>query len=148
MDIADILSRGRILVDATAADKPSLLQQMARRAAAEIKLPADVILSALLKREELGSTGMGERMAIPHARLPGLDAPFGMLARLKHAIEFDAVDGAPVDLVFLLLLPASTRGDQLEALAAVSRALRDSERLDRIRRAPDANSVFQAISSP
>lgn len=148
MDIADILSRERILVDATPADKASLLKQMARRAAAGTKLPPDATLSALLKREELGSTGMGEGIAIPHARLDGLAAPFGMLARLKHPIDFDAVDGAPVDLVFLLLLPTSARGDQLEALAAVSRALRDAERVGRIRRAPDAASVFQAISAP
>ena len=90
-------------------DKAGVLQELARRAGAALKIPAETISAALLKREQLGSTGMGDGIAIPHARVPGVKSPFGMLARLKQPVDFHAVDGQPVDLVFLLLAPASSQ---------------------------------------
>jgi PTS system nitrogen regulatory IIA component len=110
-------------------------------------LDAKLISTELLKRENLGSTGTGGGVAVPHARLPDLKQPFGTLVRLKHAIDFDAIDGNPVDIVFLLLLPAEPPGDALNALASVARRLRDPESLRRLRGAADDAELYRAIQS-
>jgi PTS system nitrogen regulatory IIA component len=89
-----------------------LLKELADRAASSLSLPADRILSELLKRETLGSTGTGGGIAIPHARIPGLDKPFGILVRLRQPIDFNAIDSQPVDLLFLLLLPVTSDKEQ------------------------------------
>src|SRR5262245_57289076 len=117
MKIKDFLSAADVAVDVRAADKASLLKDLATRAAAALNLSVDMVVSEIAKRDELGSTGIGRGVAIPHARLREIKKPLGLLARLKSPIEFDAVDGQPVDLVFLLLLPASSPLDQLNALA-------------------------------
>jgi PTS system nitrogen regulatory IIA component len=138
MDIKDLLSPNDALVDVRAADKGRLLQELAERAAAALKLPADRIATELRKREELGSTGTGGGVAIPHARMAEVKRPFGTALRLRQPIDFDAIDGKPVDLVFLLLLPAAAAGEQLSALASVARKLRDPVSLRRLRQAADA----------
>ena len=83
-----------------------MLQELSAKAAGSLGVPVDQVAPDLLKREDLGSTGIGGGVAIPHARLPDLQRPFGLFARLKQPIEFDAIDGQPVDIVFVLLLPA------------------------------------------
>jgi nitrogen PTS system EIIA component len=113
MDIKEFLSPTDILVDVRASDKTRLLQELARRAAAALNLPAERISMEILKREELGSTGTGGGVAIPHARIHGLNRSFGILARLNRPIDFDAIDRRPVDLVFLLLLPDNPVSEQL-----------------------------------
>jgi len=143
--INDFLSPEHILLDIRAANKLGVLQELARRAAEALGLSADSISKELNKREELGSTGTGGGTAIPHARLPQVKTPFGMFARLAQPVEFDAIDGEPVDLVFLLLLPASPTGEQLNALAAVARKLRDKRCLDRVRRARSAMEIDRAV---
>src|SRR5215468_9393986 len=114
MEINEFLLPTDTLIKAHGADKTRLLQELATRAAAALNLEAKLISTELLKRENLGSTGTGGGVAIPHARIPDLKKPFGTLVRLKHAIDFDAIDGKPVDIVFLLLLPAQS-GDPLNA---------------------------------
>jgi PTS system nitrogen regulatory IIA component len=109
-------------------------------------LNAEEVSSAIMKREELGSTGVGSGVALPHARLAGLEAPFGLFVRLRHAIDFEAIDDQPVDLVFLLLLPSAPHEPQLNALACVARALRKLETLQRVRSAADREALFQAIT--
>ena len=104
MKISDFLSATDVTADVTASDKHELLAELAQQAGAALDLPPEPILAELLKREELGSTGMGGGVAIPHARFHQVKKPFGMLARLRKPIDFDAVDGNPVDTVFLLLL--------------------------------------------
>ena len=99
-------------------------------------------------RDELGSTGVGNGVALPHARLVGLKTPFSLFARLRRAIDFEAIDDQPVDLVFLLLLPESENGEQLNALACAARALRDPEVLKQIRGAADPDALFRAIVGP
>jgi nitrogen PTS system EIIA component len=99
----------------------------------------------LLQREQLGSTGTGGGIALPHARLVGVDKPFGMLVRLAKPIDFDAIDGKPVDIAFLLLLPAGAQGEQLNALASVARKLRDAEVLRTVRGARDGNALYEAL---
>jgi PTS system nitrogen regulatory IIA component len=110
MKIPDLLSPVDVMVDVRAANKQQLLQELAAKAADRLGLPVDRVTSYLLKREELGSTGIGQGVAIPHARLPDLQRPFGVLVKLKQAIEFDAIDGRAVDIIFVLLLPATAGG--------------------------------------
>jgi len=145
MDIKDFLLPTDALVKASASDKRRLLEELAARAASALNLAADRIAVELLKREDLGSTGTGGGVAIPHARIPDLKKPFGTLVRLKNAIDFDAIDGKPVDIVFLLLLPAQSQGDPLNALASVARRLRDPDSLQRLRRAVDAAQLYNAM---
>jgi len=145
MDIKDFLLPTDALIKASASDKRRLLEELAARAASALDLAADRISVELLRREDLGSTGPGGGVAIPHARIPDLKKPFGTLVRLKNAIDFDAIDGKPVDIVFLLLLPAQSQGDPLNALASVARRLRDPESVARLRRAVDAAGLYNAM---
>jgi nitrogen PTS system EIIA component len=147
MKISDFLAPGAVMTDVAPADKQQLLTELARKAAARIDVPADNLLSELVKREELGSTGMGGGVAIPHARFYQVDKPFGMLARLRRPIDFDAVDGEPVDLVFLLLLPATPAGGQLSALAQIARKLRDPAIGAALRSARDGATIYQILAA-
>jgi len=144
MEIRDFLLPIDALIKVRVPDKTRLLQELAARAASALNLDANRISAELLKREDLGSTGTGGGVAIPHARIPDLKKPFGTLVRLKHAIDFDAIDGKPVDIVFLLLLPQS-QGDPLNALASVARRLRDPESVQRLRSAVDDAELYRAI---
>jgi nitrogen PTS system EIIA component len=145
MDIKDFLSPSHARLDVRAADKASLLKELADLAGKALNVAADRILTELFKREDLGSTGTGGGVAIPHARMPEVKVPFGLLVRLDRAINFDAIDGQPVDIVFLLLFPAAPTGHQLAALASVARKLRDQNSLRLLRRASDANKLFDAM---
>ena len=144
MEIKEFLLPTDTLIKAHRADKTRLLQELAARAASALNLDAKLISVELLKRENLGSTGTGGGVAIPHARIPDLKKPFGTLVRLKHAIDFDAIDGKPVDIVFLLLLPAQS-GDPLNALASVARRLRDPQSVHRLRNAADDAELYRAM---
>jgi PTS system nitrogen regulatory IIA component len=145
MKISDFLSPADVALDVRESDKTRLLQQLSSQAAAKVGLSANEVCTQITKREELGSTGVGNGVALPHARLRGLSTPFGLFARLRHGIDFEAIDNQPVDIIFLLLLPDGAGASQLNALASVSRALRDTETLQRIRSAADRDSLFQAI---
>ena len=145
MKFSDLLSPTDVLIDVRASNKRQLLQEFAAEAAISLNLSVDQLAPQLLKREELGSTGVGGGLAIPHARLPDLRRPHGMLAKLKQPIEFDAIDGRAVDIVFVLLLPANAENGQLGALALVARALRASETLGRLRSARDASELYWAM---
>lgn len=145
MDIKDFLSPDRALIDVRASDKAGLLQDLSSRAALALNLAVDRIAAELLKREELGTTGTGGGIALPHARMPEVTRPFGMLVRLKRPIDFDAIDSKPVDIVLLLLLPAAPEGDQFQALASVARKLRNPSSLQRLRSAADASELYRAM---
>ncbi|HEY7550413.1 MAG TPA: PTS sugar transporter subunit IIA [Hyphomicrobiaceae bacterium] len=146
MKIRDFLSAADVAVDVRAADKASLLKALAGRAAAAVNLPAETVAAEIEKRDDLGSTGIGRGVAIPHARLREVRKPFALLARLKNPIEFDAVDGEPVDLVFLLILPAASQLDQLNCLAAAARTLRDAEAVRRMRDATSTTELYRAVT--
>jgi PTS system nitrogen regulatory IIA component len=148
MDIKEFLTPGNVLTDLAASGKVGLLQGLAQRASDELKLPAELITSALLKREELGSTGTGGGIAIPHARIPGLNKPFGVLVRLKQPINVDAIDEQPVDLMFLLLLPAEPAKEQLNALAHVARILRSAEVRAQASPCPRQRGLFRVMTAP
>lgn len=146
MNIKDFLSPGNVITDLRASDKTGVLQELARRAGAVLNVPSDAISAELLKRERLGSTGVGDGIAIPHARVAGLQNPFGMLARLKQPVDFEAVDGQPVDLVFLLLAPVSPQAGQLNVLACVARRLRDQHTLEELRGAKDNDTLYRRMT--
>jgi PTS system nitrogen regulatory IIA component len=146
MEISDFLAPSGVLVGIRGSNKTQLLEDLCRRAASTLKVDADKILTNILKREELGSTGLGGGVAIPHARIADVKKPFGLLARLKSAIEFDAIDRQPVDLVFLLLLPMAPASEQLNALALVARRLRDAETTRNARRATDPPGLYAAMA--
>ena len=145
MKISDLLAPADVMIDVRVANKRALLEEFAARAAAGLGLPADRVAHYLLKREDLGSTGIGRGVAIPHARLPDLQRPCGLLAKLKAPVEFDAIDGQAVDVVFVLLLPAAAVQEALAALALVARTLRSPETLARLRAAKDAAGLYAAI---
>jgi PTS system nitrogen regulatory IIA component len=144
MNLDGVINTGDVLIGVGGANKRRVLEKLAAKAAADLSLDPDAILAALLKREELGSTGMGDGVALPHARLNNLKTVHAVFARLRQPVDFQSIDGAPVDLVCLLLLP--TQGStQLDALASVARRLREKDRLVRLRRARDPTSLRQAL---
>jgi PTS system nitrogen regulatory IIA component len=146
MKISDFLSPAEVRLDVRASNKDRLLQQLSAQAAVEVGLDADEVSREIAKREKLGSTGVGSGVALPHARVHGLTTPFGLLARLRHTIDFDAIDDQPVDIVFLLLLPEAADSSQLNALACAARTLRNLKTLQTVRTAPDSQALFRAIA--
>jgi PTS system nitrogen regulatory IIA component len=145
MKISDLLSPADVMIDVRASNKGLLMQELAGKAAASLGVSADQVASHLLKREGLGSTGIGQGIAIPHVRLPDLKRPYGLLARLKQGLEFDAIDGQAVDVVFVLLLPAAMDNEALAALALVARALRSPDTRARLRAAKNSAELYAAM---
>jgi nitrogen PTS system EIIA component len=146
MKITDFLSPGNALIDVAAVDKKKLLQTLARKAGTLVNVAPDHILAELQKREGLGSTGVGGGVALPHARFQQVGKPVGLLLRLRWPIDFDAVDGEPVDIVFLLLLPESGDNEPLGALASIARKLRNPEVTTALREARDGRDMYRALA--
>jgi PTS system nitrogen regulatory IIA component len=146
MDIQELLSLKGIFLDVAAADKAALLRELARRAQAATQVPADRILAELVKREDLGSTGVGNGLALPHVRLPEIVRPSAFFIRLQRPIDFDAVDSQAVDLVVLLLLPKDPKLAQT-ALACMAKAFRDPERLAHVRGAANGYAILDALAT-
>jgi nitrogen PTS system EIIA component len=147
MKIAEFLSPNNVMLDVTATDKQKLLSVLARKAGGIIGVRQERILGELEKREELGSTGVGGGVALPHARFDQVDKPVGVFVRLRKPIAFDAVDGQPVDIVFLLLLPQAPDGDTLGPLASIARKLRKPEIAAALRGARDSAEIYRALSA-
>ena len=145
MEIREFLSPNDVMVDVRASDKVTLLRDLSTRAALEVALDTAFVADEVVRREQLGSTGVGSGVAIPHARIPGLNRPFGILARLRKGLDFAAIDGKPVDIVFLLLLPGSPASAQLNSLAAVARQLRKPSVAQSIRMARDTMEARSAM---
>jgi PTS system nitrogen regulatory IIA component len=143
MKVTDLLAPEDVLFLPAAADKNQVIRQLAGRAADRSGLDAQALARDLLRREELGSTGMGSGIALPHARIPSVQRPVAILARLDRPIAFDSVDGQPVDVVFLLILPDHEAA--LQALATAARMLRDGQVLADVRHARSAADVLMAL---
>lgn len=141
MSFSDILASNGVVLDLKATSKKQVFQELARVAAEETGLTAREVFDAVLERERLGSTGVGSGVAIPHARLKGVDRIVGVFTRLEQPIDFDSIDDEPADLIFMLLAPDEAGADHLKALARVSRALRRPELRDRLRSAPTDEAV-------
>jgi len=146
MPLTDILTPQSVLASVKAASKKQLLQELSAFAAAQSGLLESDIYEALLQRERLGSTGIGHGIAIPHGKLPKLDRLIGIFARLEKPVDFDALDGQQVDLVFLLLAPEGAGADHLKALSRVARALRDPAIAQKLRKSHDASALFALLT--
>jgi nitrogen PTS system EIIA component len=146
MDITELLQPEQV-VNLQASGKLVLLDELARRAARVVKIEAPVILDAVMKRERLGSTGVGQGIAVPHARVAGLSRFFALFGRLDKPIDFDAIDARPVDLVVLLLIPENSGTEHLVALAAIARCLRDQETARRLRAATDPKQLYDVMTA-
>lgn len=147
--MSDVLfTADSVVVDLNVSSQKQLFQDMATRLieAHDLTMSCRDIVAAAMERERLGSTGVGNGVALPHARIDGLDHVIAGFARLTDAMDFDSVDGRPVDLVAFLLAPADAAGAHLRALARVSRQLRREENRSRLRSAPDALSAFTILS--
>ena len=148
MGIADFLTPDGVIAGLRPVDKAQLLRELARHAGPAAGVETQVVLDALLARENLGSTGVGHGIAVPHARIDGIGRLFGLFARLEKPIDFAAIDEQPVDLVFLLLIPSSAGSEHLAALAAVSRRLRDKDVLRQLRAHRDSRALFDILTGP
>ncbi len=146
MALADLLTPEAVVPHLRPPSKKAALHELAAHAARLTGLDERAIFETLLQRERLGSTGIGEGIAIPHGKLPGLSQMFGLMARLDKPIEFESLDGQPVDLLFLLLAPEGAGADHLKALASVARALRQPGAPERIRKARDADALYAVLT--
>jgi PTS system nitrogen regulatory IIA component len=145
MKIEEVLAPDAVEVGLESSDKQALLEALSRKAARFLQIPSEDILKALLNREELGSTGTGGGIALPHARMAEVTRPFALFTRLRKPIDFEAVDSQLVDLVCLVLLPAG-KNDTINALACVARSLRDPERLRLVRKASNKAGLYAALT--
>ena len=141
---ADII-RPRSIVRLAAANKAALFRALAKKAAEQLDLPEAAILDALNRREALGSTGVGGGLAMPHAPVEGLTEPFGLLARLEKPVAYEAIDGAPVDLVCLVLTPMNGGKGRIDALACIAKRLRPAEIRERIRNAAGGEDIYALL---
>lgn len=148
MEIIDLLAPEAVLHALKAAGKKQLLQELAHHAARLTQIPERRIFETLIERERLGSTGMGQGIAIPHGRIAGLSKIMGLFARLEAPVGYEAVDDQPVDLVFLLLAPESAGADHLKALARVSRLLRNQGACEKLRAATKPEVLYALLTEP
>lgn len=145
MMIGDMLDRAAISLRVTASDKRKALAVTAEIAARSFDMDAGDILDALLEREAVGSTGVGHGVAVPHARLTGLDRMRAVFVRLEHPVEFASIDDQPVDLMFALFAPPNAGAEHLRALARVSRLLRQGNLREQLRQARTADALHALL---
>jgi PTS system nitrogen regulatory IIA component len=146
MHLGDFISPDSVVPSLKAKTKKQLLQELASRAGRLTGLPERGIFDVLLQRERLGSTGLGQGVAIPHGKIAGLKGIVGIFARLAEPIDFDAVDGEPVDIVFLLLAPEGAGADHLKALARISRLLRAGSAVEKLRVSKDTAALYAVLT--
>jgi PTS system nitrogen regulatory IIA component len=148
MSIDDLLDRRAITPKLQAHTKQQALSLLAETAARVFALDAGAVLEALLAREQAGSTGVGEGVAVPHARVAGLDRMRGLFLRLESPVDFDAIDGAPVDLIFALFAPPDAGSEHLRSLARVARMLRQKELRQQLRQARTPDAIHALLAQP
>jgi nitrogen PTS system EIIA component len=148
MPLADIVTPNAIIPVLRATGKKQALQELAAKAAVLSGQSERLIFEILMQREKLGSTGVGGGIAIPHGKLAKLNKLFGLFARLERPVDFEALDGQPVDLVFLLLAPEGAGADHLKALARIARLLRDSDVTRKLRDSRDAEAIYAVLAMP
>ena len=146
MEMIELIKPEQVLI-LRAGNKTQLLQELVRRAAKALGFEVQAILDPVMAREALGSTGVGEGIAIPHAKIPGLEHFFALFARLEKPIEFDAVDGQPVDLMVLLLIPEKADKEHMTALACVARRLRDPKIARQLRAISEPQALYDVLAA-
>lgn len=145
--IAGLLAPDDVVPSLRAADKPDALSQLAGMLASRHHLDSHRIAESLLQRESLGSTGLGHGLAIPHGRVRELKHPLGAFARLATPIPFDAPDDRPVNLVFVLLVPAKATDEHLQILSELAQIFSDKQLREKLRSAPDRNELHRLITA-
>jgi PTS system nitrogen regulatory IIA component len=148
MPLSDILASDAVFPSLKANNKKQAIQELSAHAAKITGQDSRKIFEILLQRERLGSTGVGNGVAIPHGRLPKLGRIHGVFARLEKPVDFESLDGKPVDLVFLLLAPEDAGADHLKALALIARLLRDEKVAEKLRATSDAKKLYSILISP
>jgi PTS system nitrogen regulatory IIA component len=146
MEITDLISPAAVIPNLRATSKKQALQDLAKKAAEITGLHERAIFDVLLERERLGTTGVGNGIAIPHGKLPAMERLYGLFARLEKPIAFESIDEQPVDLIFLLLAPESAGADHLKALARVSRLLRDKSVCEKLRGTDNADALYALLT--
>lgn len=145
MQLLDFLDFDAVKTALPGGNKRSLLQQLANLAAGRAELDSAAILASVSEREQLGSTGFGQGVAIPHGKIDGLKQIYGLFTRLAEPLDYKAIDGRPVDLVFLLLSPPDSGAEHLKALAAISRVTRNSATLEKMRGARSRDALVAVL---
>jgi len=146
MPLTSLVAPNAIIPALKVNGKKQALQELAAKAAELSGQNERTIFEILMQREKLGSTGVGNGIAIPHGKLPKLSNLFGLFARLERPVDFEALDGQPVDLVFLLLAPEGAGADHLKALARVARLLRDPDIARKLRESRDAEALYSVLA--
>ena len=146
MEINDLISSNVVVANLKATSKKQVLQDLSRRVADATGLHERAIFDVLMERERLGTTGVGNGIAIPHGKLPELDRLHGHFARLEQPVDFQSIDERPVDLIFLLLAPESAGADHLKALAKVSRVLRDDSICEKLRGTDTSDALYAILT--
>lgn len=147
-DLSDLIAADAIVPRLLATSRRQAIQSLCEALARAAGIEARTAFDAVLIRERLSGTGMGEGVAVPHAILPGITRPIGAFARLEPAQDFEALDGRAADLVFLLLSPADKGGDHLKAFARISRFMRRADMRERLRAARGADEIYELFSGP
>jgi PTS system nitrogen regulatory IIA component len=148
MLLTDLVATNAIIPALRVTSKKQVLAELASKAAELSGQNERTILEILQQREKLGSTGVGNGIAIPHGKLPKLNKLFGLFARLERPVDFEALDSQPVDLVFLLLAPEGAGADHLKALARIARLLRDQDIAKKLRASRDAQAIYSVLALP
>lgn len=142
MELSDFLSQDAVVINIKASSKKQVLQALSEKASELTSLSARQIFDTIVQREKLGSTGVGNGVAIPHGKFDKYDRITGLFVRLDSPVDFDALDEQPVDIIFMLIAPEEAGADHLKALSRVARVLRDPQRNAAIRSAADADSIY------
>jgi nitrogen PTS system EIIA component len=148
MTLHDIIDARAILPGLKVQNKKQLLQELAQSLSSLVAIDTRIIFESLLQREKLGSTGLGQGIAIPHGRLPTIDRVYGVFARLQTPIGFESVDGEPVDLAFALISPTHAGADHLTALARISRMFRDPAIVKKLRGTDNTDGLYAILTQP
>lgn len=148
MTLADIIDARAVLPAVKAQNKKQVLQELSQAIASLVAVDHRVVYETLHRREKLGSTGLGQGIAIPHGRLPNINRVYGLFARLATPVDFESIDGQPVDLVFVLLAPDHAGADHLTALARISRLLREPATLAKLRGTDTAEGLYAILTEP
>jgi nitrogen PTS system EIIA component len=146
MPLTDLIAPDSVIPALKVTSKKQAIQVLAAKAAVLSGQSERAIAEILLQREKLGSTGVGNGIAIPHGKLPKLNKLFGLFARLERPVDFESLDGQPVDLIFLLLAPETAGADHLKALARVARLLRDPDVVNKLRESHDAAALYSVLA--
>lgn len=145
MQLNDFLDFEAIKTSLPRGNKRSILQQLANHAGQRLGIDPGVVLASINEREQLGSTGFGQGVAIPHGKIDGLNRIYSLFAKLSDSVDYKAIDGRPVDLVFLLLSPPDAGAEHLKALAAISRVTRNGATLDKMRGARSRDALTAVL---